>query len=156
MCVPNTSPRHRPRPRPVTRVYYNHNGVLITGRYFAAGVKLQLADLSDLSRGRGPRHAGVSIGLSIAVFDGITITAVIATTQALIAFVIAPVLLLAPCLIALYCDARWPAEFHLLAVHHGNRMLLYRTTNAREFGQLTRALIRALEAIHSSRFTDPD
>ena len=51
-----------------------------------------------------------------------------------------------PCLVALICAVRWPAEFGLIARYRGRDVTLFTTRDAHEFGLVTRALRRAVGA----------
>jgi hypothetical protein len=55
-----------------------------------------------------------------------------------------------PCLVATFCAYRWPPRLHLFAEYRGSIVTLFSTRDEREFGQVARALQRAVEAARPS------
>ncbi|MFY1672885.1 DUF6232 family protein [Plantactinospora sp. WMMB334] len=138
------------RPRPVD--LYRQPGVRVTSEaFFVAGRKFPITELTHLQTARGPhdRLTLRAVGITAAVLIGIGIALgytgdlyrLPATTYAglgLAAFV--------PVGLAL-AGARWrPPAYELWGRHKGDLVLLFSSDHERQFGQVTRALIRAREA----------
>jgi uncharacterized protein DUF6232 len=54
---------------------------------------------------------------------------------------------LVPSLVASVCQRCWPPRQELLARHHGKIVSLFASRDEREFGQVSRAVQRAMEAV---------
>jgi hypothetical protein len=129
------------------RVFYSRRGVTVTEHYFVAGRRhYRLVELSTIERHRGSSHPGVVLGLLIAALDALILAPLAMLSGLWGGRVLAALAPLVPCAVALYCAKRWPAAFELHAEYRGNAVTLLRTRDEQEFGQVTRALLRALEA----------
>jgi hypothetical protein len=136
------------------RSYYRQRDVTITSRYFeAGGHRYEIAELTELMRARGSMHPGALVGLVIAVVEAILITPVVGLLPGPRIWLLATAALLVPCLVGLVCVRRWPAQFDLLASYRGRLVTLFSSRDAREFGQVARAVQRAVEA--SGRYRLP-
>jgi hypothetical protein len=143
-----TTERHTSGPvyRP-TVVYYRQNGIVVTDRYFfAGGYRYEIAQLSGLMRTRGPVHPGGMVGLVIAVAEAAVVVPVVSVLRAPVAWMVGLAALLVPCLVGYVCARRWPPQYELLAHHRGREVTLFTTRDEREFGQVSRAVQRAVEA----------
>src|SRR6266545_2157453 len=54
-------------------------------------------------------------------------------------------------IVGMVCARRWPAQFELLARYRGRQIMLFATRDQYEFGQVARAVQRALEAADEVR-----
>ena len=143
------SPRHaRPEPPPSPAiVFYNHRDVVVTSRCFANGaLRYDIADLDEFMHARGSTHPGTVIGLVIAAAEAALLIPLVGVLRAPVTWGLATVALLVPCVVAAVCARRWPPRQELVARYRGRRVTLLATTSEREFGQVARALRRAVEA----------
>jgi len=130
------------------RIFYNHNGIAVTDRNFIdAGVTFDLARLSNIVKERGGRHPGVNVSLVIAVVEAALAGPFAGLSRSAVPLAITALAILIPCLVAGYCCKRWPPAFQLHADYRGEPTVLFRTADEREFGQVSRALVRALDAL---------
>ena len=128
-----------PWPRRRLILYYRAHGVLVTSRQLIVGAEhYEIAELIDIAQGRGSRHPGAVIAMIIAPLLGVIRTPVV--------WLLGGVALTIPCLVGLVCVQRWPAQYELVAWYRGQQHILLTTRDSREFGQVSRALIRAMEA----------
>ncbi len=128
-----------PWPRRRLILYYRAHGVLVTSRQLIVGAEhYEIAELIDIAQGRGSRHPGAAIAMIIAPLLGVIRTPVV--------WLLGGVALTIPCLVGLVCVQRWPAQYELVAWYRGQQHILLTTRDSREFGQVSRALIRAMEA----------
>jgi len=141
-------PPEPPR-RPMT-VYYYKNGVQVTSHYLSVGGdRYELAELTDITRTRGVVHPGVVVGLVTAGAEAVIIAPLVEVMGAVgapAAWLLAAVALLVPCAVGIVCARRWPAEYELVGWYRGHQIALFATRDEREFGQVARALCRAVEA----------
>jgi hypothetical protein len=68
-----------------------------------------------------------------------------------VGWVAATLALAIPCLVGLFCARRWPAQYELLASYRGRQIVIFTTRDQTEFGQVSRAVHRAVEANYGSR-----
>jgi Family of unknown function (DUF6232) len=136
-----------PRRRPAT-LYYRQHGVIVTGRYLTVDAdRYDLAELGELMQARGSLHPGAIAGGVIAVAAAVLLAPLVSALRAPVAWLLALVALLIPCLVGLVCARRWPAQYELVARYRGQQVTLFATRDEREFGQVARAVRRALEAL---------
>ncbi len=134
-------------PRPVI-TYYHRNGVLVTSRYLQVGVnRYEIGELMDLRQARGGTHPGLIVGLVIAVAEAVFVAPFVGVLRSPLAWLAATVALGIPCLVGLVCARRWPAQYELLAEYRGRQTVVYVTRDELEFGQVTRSVRRAVEAL---------
>lgn len=129
-----------------TTAFYHQRGVAVTDQWLVVhGVRYPLAELHNIERARGPLPAPVRSSLYAAL------TAVmLAPTMALvfktpIAWVIAALVAAAALAGVMFCCRRWPASYQMWADYRSRPTLLFETGDEQEFGQVSRALIRAVE-----------
>jgi Family of unknown function (DUF6232) len=138
-------PQGRRRP---TVAYYRRNGVEVTDVYLTVGdERYEISALAHPRRARGALHPGVTVGLVIAVAEAAFIAPFVTVTHTPIALFGALVALSIPCLVGIFCARRWPALFELVVDYRGREMVVYANRNETEFGQVARAVQRALEAV---------
>ncbi|MDT4987609.1 MAG: hypothetical protein QOI74_1703 [Micromonosporaceae bacterium] len=137
---------------PGTRVvvHYRQNGILVTNHYFAAGhERYEIPQLSDVVRLRGSSHPGIAAGVIVAALEVVIAVPLLGVVRAPAAWLVVCVAVALPCLIGcmadVVCTGCWPPRHELLATYHGHEVILLTTHNEREFGQVTRALRRAME-----------
>jgi hypothetical protein len=140
--VPPASHPGRP-----TIAYYRRNGVVVTNRYLTSGpYRYEIVELTDLRQARGGTHPGVMVGLVIAVAEAAFVAPFVGFFHRPVAWLGAVVALAIPCLVGFFCARRWPAQYELLADYRGRQIIVFATRDEREFGQVSRAIRRAIEA----------
>ncbi|WP_117209327.1 DUF6232 family protein [Allorhizocola rhizosphaerae] len=127
-------------------LHYRHNGVVVTSRYFAVGpARYNVSDLSDLSTAQGSNHPGVMAGVFAATGLLLVIVPMLIMHRFVALAVTVPMLLVAG--LTSYVSARrWPAQKEIIVRYRGRLVTIFKTRDAREFGQVARALQRAVEA----------
>jgi Family of unknown function (DUF6232) len=136
-----------PPPRRQVTWYYRAAEIAVTNQFFHRGrEKYAIAELTELGVVRGPAHPSVLISGVIAVAQAPIAVPVVAVFRSPVAFVLAAVLLVVPIVVAFVSAHRHPPVQQLLARYRGREMALFSTHDARAFGQVTRALQRAIEA----------
>jgi hypothetical protein len=130
--------------------YYRQNGIVVTSQFFSAGgYRYEITSLAGLMRARGSLHPGVVIGMVTAVAEAVIIVPLVSVVRAPVAWLVSFAALLIPCVIGYICARRWPPQYELLATYRGREVTLFTSRDEREFGQVTRAVQRALEAASS-------
>lgn len=132
---------------PHTVAYYDRHGILVTNRHFCVGgYRYEVAALTQVRTARGSRHPGATAALVTAATEAVFVAPFATVIGAGTGLLLATVALSVPCGVGLYCACRWPAHFALLATYRGHPVTLYLTRDEREFGRISRALRRAIEA----------
>jgi hypothetical protein len=135
-----------PWPRRRTTLYYHAHGVVITSRQMSVnGERYEIAELIDIIQSRGARHPGTVVGLIIAGVEAVIVAPLLGVVHAPVVWLLGGVALVIPCAVGLVCAQRWPAQYELIAWYRGQQRTLFATRDAREFGQVCRALRRARE-----------
>ena len=130
-----------------TVLYYRNKGVTVTGRYLRIGPdQYDIADLADLRVSRGSVHPGLVVGLVIAAVEGVLIFPMVGALRVPALWPLAVVALLVSCLVGLACARRWPAQYELVVRYRGRELTLFTTRDRYAFGQLARAIQRAIDA----------
>jgi hypothetical protein len=130
---------------------YREPGVRVTSEAFlVAGRRYPVGELTDLHTGRGPH-------------DSLTVRAVVVTAGVLAgvgaalgyagglyrlsaeAYLALGVAAFVPLLLALVGNRLRPPAYELWGHYRGTRQLLFSSDHERQFGQVTRALLRARE-----------
>jgi hypothetical protein len=128
-------------------VYFRRPGILVTSQQVSVGqYRYQVGQLADLMQARGATHPGAIVGLVIAVAEAPLVALLVGVVHTPAAWLLAVPALLIPCLVGFVCVRRWPAQYELLARYRGGQVILFSTRNEREFGQVARAVRRAIEA----------
>jgi hypothetical protein len=136
-----------PPPRRSVIWYYRDADIAVTNQYFHRGrERFAIPELTELGVVRGPAHPSVLISGVIAVAQAPVAVPVVAVFRSPMAFVLAAIVLVVPVVVAFVCAHRHPPVQQLLARYRGRVRALFSTTDARAFGQVTRALQRAIEA----------
>jgi hypothetical protein len=143
--IPDPAMTEPPHPRVV--VHYRQNGIVVTSTFFTSGgYRYEVPLLSGVMRTRGSIHPGVIVAMVTAVAEAVIIVPLVSVLRTPVAWLLTFAALLIPCLVGYFCARRWPAQHELLAMYRGREVILFTTRDEREFGQVTRALQRAMEA----------
>jgi hypothetical protein len=127
-------------------VYYDRDGVIVTSTHLTVGtVRFPLDQLSELNKARGSTHPGVVVGIVIALAEPLAVAPLVAVVSTPVAWLVGAIALAVPCLVGVVCAQRWPAQHQLLARYQGCQVIVFSTRDSLEFGQVTRAIRRALE-----------
>jgi hypothetical protein len=126
--------------------------VTVTSQYVvSAGYRYDTAELVELMRAKGSTHPGVIVGMVIAVAEAAFLVPLVGVLRSPLAWLLAGLALLIPCAVGLVCAHRWPPEYELLARYRGREVTLFTSRDQREFGQVSRAVQRAVEAVTTPR-----
>jgi Family of unknown function (DUF6232) len=129
------------------RVFYRQHGVEVTSRHLTVGMnRYELAELAELMQARGTRHPGVRVATIIAGIEVTVAAPLLGLAHLPALWLVATVALAVPVIAGLVCAVRWPAEYRLLGRYRGRQVTLLATRDEREFGQVIRALRRAVES----------
>lgn len=135
-------------PRRSVTWYYRGPDVAVNNQYLITSRdRFALAELADLGVVRGPTHPAVLISAVIGVAQLPIVVPVVTIVRSPLAILLAAVLLVVPCVVAIVSSRRWPARFELQANYRGRELVLFTSRNEREFGQVSRALRRAVESL---------
>ncbi|GAA0896753.1 hypothetical protein GCM10009557_70980 [Virgisporangium ochraceum] len=135
-------------PRRTVTWYYRGADVAVTNQFLhTARDRYALSELADLGISRGPVHPAVLISSVIAIAQTPIVIPVVAIVRSPMAFLLAAVLLVVPCVVAIVSARRWPPRLDLQARYRGRDLVLFSSHDEREFGQVSRALRRAVEAL---------
>ena|SRR5581483_3685424 len=134
------------QPRPVHILYYRHDRIVVTSTYFWSDTaEYKLDELSDLAQTEGPRRSGLTLALTIAALDLLAVVPLLMFHLALVALVLSAPILIAACVYGAD-NVRRPGRLReLVARYRGRQVTLYSTTDEHRFGQVARALLRAME-----------
>ena len=136
-----------PRRRSVTW-YYRGPGVAVTNQYLIVGsARYEVAELEALGTVRGPTHPAVLISSVIAIAQTPIVIPVVAMVMSPMAILFAAILLVVPCVVAIVSARRWPPRMELQANYRGRELVLFSSHDEREFGQVSRAVRRAVEGL---------
>jgi hypothetical protein len=135
-------------PRRSVTWYYRGPGVAVTNQYLLTSHdRYELAELAELGIVRGPLHPAVLISSVIAVAQTPIVIPVVAMVMTPLTILFAAILLVVPCVVAIVSARRWPPRMELQARYRGLTLVLFSSHDEREFGQVSRALRRAVEAL---------
>lgn len=126
--------------------FYNQFGIAVTDQWLVIdGERFPIAELHDLTRARGP----VTSPTRTAIAAGCAALAVVAAVpfvfSAPAAWAIAALTAAAALGVMVWSCRQWPASFQMWADYRSRPTLLFETCDEQRFGQVRRALIRALE-----------
>jgi hypothetical protein len=144
-----TPPRDDTRelPQPPTILYYRHEGLVVTNRFFAVdGHRYGISHLTDLMQGKGSAHPGVVAGIVTAAVEAVVLIPLSSVLQQPLVWFLTATALAVPSLVAIICAVRWPPRLELFGRYRGRMISLYVTRDHLEFGKACRALQRAIEA----------
>ena len=135
------------RTRRQDRFFYHQRGVEVTTRYLTVGPdRYELAELADIMQARGRQHPGVKVGAAIAAAEAAVVAPLVGVVHGPVVWLVGVVALVIPLVVGVVCAVRWPAEFALIGRYRGREVTLFATRDETEFGQVSRAVRRAIEA----------
>jgi hypothetical protein len=125
---------------------YNRRGVVVTDQWLIVyGKRFAVSDLYYLERARGPMSTATRAALLVGVAELMVVAPVAFVFNTLTAWTVAGLDVIAAAGGMAFCGRRWPASFQLWAEYQGRPTLLFSTGDEQEFGQVSRALLRAVE-----------
>lgn len=136
----------RPGRSPGFTAFYHQRGITVTDQWLVIhGDRFPIADLHHLQRARGPlpSPARSSLNLGFAVLGVAAPVALVFSTP--LAWVIAALTAAAALGGMMFSCRRWPASYQMWADFRSRPTLLLETSDEQQFGQVSRALIRAVE-----------
>jgi hypothetical protein len=136
--------------RYIETLHYRHDGIVVTNRYFTAGAaRYRMNELSDLAQSHVPAHPAVAMGVAVAAVGVAVVVPALMLERTVLAIVIAVPVFVGAGVVSLVSARRRPVYRELVARHRGRLVTLFATTDAHQFGQVSRALLRAFELAHS-------
>jgi hypothetical protein len=120
--------------------------VITSAHFSVAGEHYEIAELTNIAQCRGDRHPGAIVGMIIVGVEAVILAPLLGVVRTPVVWLLGGVALTIPALVGLVCAQRWPARYELIAWYRGQQRVLFSTRDTREFGQVSRALIRAMEA----------
>jgi Family of unknown function (DUF6232) len=141
-------PERGDRYRPFARIYYEHGDVQVTGGWFVtAGGRYAVPELRRLRGGRGAWPPVVRVTGAVA---GLVLFAVVVGfpfyRDAPAAWLGVAVVALVPIGLAGAASRLYRRPYELWAEYRGATVIVFATVDEKEYGHVTRALIRAREA----------
>lgn len=148
-------------PRPASLTLYDRPGIRITGEWFiVTGRRFRIDELADLRTARGP-HAPVvarAVVAAAVVLAGMGVvlgfTSEVTQIDAL-TYLALGVAALVPVTVALLGQRLRPPHFELWGRYRGMTVLLFSSDDERQYGQVTRALVRAQEVARLGGVAEP-
>lgn len=136
----------RPGRSPGFTTFYNQRGVAVTDKWLVVhGKGFPVAELHHLERARGPQPSPAR-GTFLMGFAALVAAAPVAFVfRTPAAWAIAALVAAAALGVMVFTGRQWPATFQMWADYRSRPTLLFETGDAQEFGQVSRALIRAVE-----------
>ncbi|GAA4462098.1 DUF6232 family protein [Phytohabitans houttuyneae] len=129
-------------------VLYATPELVVTRQWiYTRGHRYRVADLEQVVRARGGLHPAAQGALVVAALDVTAAIPIMTMVGSLAGWAMAAVAVLVPCLVAVVSVYRWPPRQELWAYHRGCRVLLLKTRDGIVFGQVSRALQRAIESL---------
>lgn len=136
----------RPGRSPGSTVFYHQRGVTVTDQWLIVyGKRFPVADLYHLERARGPMSPPARSALLVGLAELVVVTPVAYVFSTPAAWAIAALTAAAALGGVMFSGRRWPASFQMWADYRSRPTLLFETGDEQEFGQVRRALIRAVE-----------
>jgi hypothetical protein len=140
---------------------YRQPGILVTGEAFVvAGHRFPIRDLSHLRTARGPqdRFTVRSVGVAAAVLGATGLALAIGTDLDRVGPVVYLLLgagAFVPIMLVMLGQRLRPRPYELWGDYRGMTVLLFSSDDERQYGQVTRALLRATEAKRLGGVTEP-
>jgi hypothetical protein len=126
--------------------------IQVTQKWLARhGRRYDIANLTDAVVVRGSVHYGVFASLAAALASALLLLPAAVLTGSPTLFGAGLIATLVPCPVAWGCLRRWPPRRELWARHRGTGVCLFMSRDEREFGQVSRAVRRAIEAARRDR-----
>ncbi len=129
-------------------VLYARDGTIVTFRWlYADGVRYSVADLHDVTRSASPANTGIVSALAVAALSVVAAIGLAGGGDTRSALFVASLAAIALGAAVVLAARRRQAEYSLWARYGDMDVLLLTTRDARRFGQVARAVQRALEAV---------
>lgn len=127
--------------------FYRQHGTTVTSRYFTTpSARYQIRDLKRFAQAKRPAESGATAGLVTAAVELVIVLPSVSILNPTIGLALIVPALVIPFIVAFAYGRRRPAELELLATYRGHQVTLFVTSDPQEFGQVSRALVRAAEA----------
>jgi len=131
----------------MTPMLYASPTIVVTSRWLSRqGQRYDVASLSRAVRVRGPLHSGVFTALTISLANALLFLPAAVLAGSVSLFAVGLIAMLLPCPVAWVYLRRWPPQRELWAHYRGSAVCLFASRDEREFGQVSRAVQRAMEA----------
>jgi hypothetical protein len=128
-------------------VLYAHDGTVITFRWlYLDGLRYVVSDLSNVTKTKSTAGGSIISALAAAVL-GLVAAVALATNGDPYAWVPALLVAAVALIVALVLARYQPPQYSLHAHYRGADHLLFTTRDARRFGQISRAVQRAIESV---------
>ena len=149
-------PERGDRYPPVARIYYEHGNVEVSDRWFVTAYgRYAVAELRRLRGGRGVLPPAVNLARAVA---GLTLFAVVVAFPFYrsdpAAWLGIAAIALVPVGLAVAVRRVYRRPYEMWADHRGATVLIFSTVDEKEYGHVTRALIRAREARQQAQVHD--
>lgn len=142
----DTDLRDDSRPRPASTLYAGRD-IVVTRRWVLGhDFRYSIAELSSAVRIPGTRHPSVHAAVFIASVDLLLLLPAALVAGGTAIFLLAIGAVIVAYLVAWVCERRWPPRHELWARHHGTMVRLFSSPDEQEFGQVSRAVLRAMES----------
>jgi hypothetical protein len=144
-----SSPDHSWLEEDAVSPLYFRGDVVVTWRTFCAhGRRYEIAALRGITRTRRALGAAVTALLTVATAEAVVAIGAVSLFGATrsVLMMAAPAVL-APCAIAVVFTAVRPPRHELRATYRGAPVVLFASRDEREFGRVSRAVQRAVEAV---------
>ena len=148
-------------PRPASLALYDRPGIRVTSEWFTvASRRFRVGELTDLHTARGPREPVVVRALVAAAVVLVGIGAVLGFTSDVnrinaLTYLMLGVTASVPVAVALLGQRLRPPPFELWGRYRGMTLLLFSSDDERQYGQVTRALLRAQEVARLGGVAEP-
>jgi hypothetical protein len=112
------------------------------------GRSYDLGALTNVWSARSAVGVGVKVWLATLAAEVVLVgpIASVAPSSLMVFWSFTGVLSVLPWLLAWLCMRHWPSRYELWARYGGRSVIMFSTTDERQFGQVARALRRAIEA----------
>jgi hypothetical protein len=135
------------RDRQMAPILYASPSILVTSRWLSRhGQRYDVATLTDAMLVRGPLHAGVFVALFVSLAGALLFLPAAVLAGSVPVFAVGLIAMFLPCPVAWLYVHRKPPQRELWAQYRGVAVCLFASRDEREFGQVSRAVQRAMEA----------
>lgn len=128
--------------------YYRHNGTTVTSRYISTpSSRYHLRDLTRFELSQRPAgDSGLKVGLVAAALELVVVVPVLTFIEPSTGLALVLPAMLVPLLAGYFYGKRRPGVLELVALYRGQPVTLYASADQDQFGRVTRAVRRAVEA----------
>lgn len=160
---PRALPPRRPTggPHRTGQVLYRQPGLWVTTEWFvAAGRQFPVAELARLQTARGPNDpvTARAVGVTAAVLAGVGVVLGFTRDTSQVdprTFLALGAAAFVPIVLSAIGQRFRPRSFELWGEYQGRMVLLFSTDDERQYGQVTRALMRAREMTRLGAVAEP-